>query len=330
MNTKAILAYAVEHYPEHKSERVEWIDDTSCNLLYATPAIARAALLSLTASESTFPPLALRPTKPSSASPDSHLQARIATPTDVKAPGARERSRYYLFHPEEEPTYERRAYNNRENDSRRRNDRENKYTEDMYDDDSSARERQRSRSPRERRRSRSPIERRTWSRSPPRRRSRSRSAPRNRGKELFPSRAKGAVMDSYPAPAVESRGGKKELFPASTGPKELFPAQKELFPQKVVGRAMMDTFVAPPKHHNPDEWNPHGAVEVLEERKPRSLADRIQLPARSLAERIQFPDEVGGSDDSFARKMAGSKGEGLPDGGRRQRGGRSRAEDFLG
>lgn len=279
-------AWANEHFPDHQLTKLEWIDDSSCawafpvllqafqptdlrdttgNLVYATPEIADAALTALTLpshSPSALPPLTLRPAKPSpTVAPDVALSIRIARPTDRKERGARERSRYYLFHPEEdkgeiherqrrrprrrsdrnnsqERDYERRYYDSREHDRRRDRGEAAGYNEDMYDDDIGARDRRgprqgsggrsrsRSRGGRRARRTRSPS---SDSYNPrDRDRERSRSPRRNRGRELFPD---------------PPRREKKELFPETT---------------RSEGRAVMDTVPAPqpvstaPRNSNSD------------------------------------------------------------------------------
>jgi hypothetical protein len=339
-------------------QRLDWIDDTSLNLVYESPAVARAALaaLSVEAAAEELPLLYLRPTKPFSQSPDSRLCARIAKPTDRKEPGARERSRYYLFHPEEDRgeqrrdrrprsrntggsrergDYSRRYYDSREDGARRRND---EYAEDMYDDAGPTRKkrRSRSRSRSPRRRSRSPPPRRR--RSPPaqfpdssssRRRSRSPRPRRNRGVELFPDHS-----------SSRSTSQPKDLFP------EKVAGAKELFPSPPRSSAAMDAYPTHPTPHPPppaqtrelfpsstnSRSNPFATKIQLD--KPKSLAERITMPPKSLAERINLPQPVGASDDLFAQKMANAKGEGLYSdglraGGRRRGRGRKKADEFM-
>lgn len=71
------------------------------NLVYDLPATALAALEAFSES-AVDSPLTLRLAKPALSHPESRLEVRIARADDRKEPGARERSRFYLFHPEED------------------------------------------------------------------------------------------------------------------------------------------------------------------------------------------------------------------------------------
>ncbi|TGZ83776.1 hypothetical protein EX30DRAFT_393332 [Ascodesmis nigricans] len=283
LNTAAVKSYASEHFPGHEA-RLEWIDDSSCCLVYATPELANAALTALTLpshSPSILPPLVLRPAKSSPTyTPDASLQVRIARPTDRKERGARERSRYYLFHPEEDRgetrerqrrrprrseaaddrDYERRYYDAREHDRRRDRGEAAGYTDDMYDDDAGTRERRGVREGRSRSRSRTRRDRR--SRSPgvynTRDRDRSRSPRRNRGKELFP-------LDSAP------RKEKKDLIPET----------------KRAGMAAMDTILTaqPPSTTTVRNDNDLFAARM---REKRELFPQESAPTQK---RELFPQE---------------------------------------
>ncbi|KAI9790448.1 MAG: hypothetical protein M1816_005112 [Peltula sp. TS41687] len=112
LRTHDIKAFASEHFPEAELLRVEWIDDTSANLVYGDADIATRALEMFTADEggdqmdassSSIHVLQLRSIKSPTAHPHAMLQARLAVISDRKQPGARERSRFYLFNPEEDP-----------------------------------------------------------------------------------------------------------------------------------------------------------------------------------------------------------------------------------
>lgn len=139
---------------------MQWIDDTSANLVYSSSDIALQALEALCAvtpakAELIANPLQLRDTKPRSG---SHLEVRRAVVGDKKKRNAKESSRYYLLHPEADPIermrtefangrtrrngdhgdYQRRRYDDRE-DRRRRDQATNNeaggdFTASMYDD----------------------------------------------------------------------------------------------------------------------------------------------------------------------------------------------------
>ncbi|KAM0715391.1 hypothetical protein Q7P37_008889 [Cladosporium fusiforme] len=82
--------------------RLQWIDDTSANLIFDTEEAAADALAALSA-EDESEPLRLRLVKPLEALGGMQLQARMAIEADVKAPGAKDRSRFYLMNPEQDP-----------------------------------------------------------------------------------------------------------------------------------------------------------------------------------------------------------------------------------
>lgn len=148
--------------------RVEWIDDTSANIVYATAEIATEALLSFVRPGGellTSMDLHLLPAKSASTHPDAQLQVRMAVASDRKQPGARERSRFYLFNPQEDPgerrrrdyrnrgrrgvgmsdrdsgDYRRRRYSDDEQRRRRETDHDMGFAASLYDDDSFALER---------------------------------------------------------------------------------------------------------------------------------------------------------------------------------------------
>ena len=127
LSTNDLKEYSRRNYPGSPVTRVEWINDTSANLIYDSPTIALEALTSFT-----FPPidlpssvssLELGPAKPFASFPDLNLQVRIAFTTDRKRPRAYETSRFYLIHPEHDPREQRRKDKERDNsyrDHRRR------------------------------------------------------------------------------------------------------------------------------------------------------------------------------------------------------------------
>ena len=154
LTTNDIKDYISEHYPSDDFVRIEWIDDTSANIVYKTPESAFAALTSL--SDVAEPDLQaihiLQPRKAKSISshPGASLQVRQAIVTDVKKPRAREASRFYLLHPDQDPAernhrrgrggkpsgdrgeYKRRRFDDREN-ARRQDG--GAFDASMYDDD---------------------------------------------------------------------------------------------------------------------------------------------------------------------------------------------------
>ncbi|KAB8648481.1 hypothetical protein FH972_026137 [Carpinus fangiana] len=146
LTTDDIKAFAAEHFPSEDITRVEWVDDTSANIVYPSAEIAGRAILhfaqdaSLSTDVLASQPLELRQAKLLSTHLDTPLQVRVALMTDVKAPRAREASRFYLLNPDKDPENRRnRDSNNRKGPRgpKRRRDEEEEVPFDvnMYDDD---------------------------------------------------------------------------------------------------------------------------------------------------------------------------------------------------
>ncbi|OAR01025.1 hypothetical protein LLEC1_01341 [Akanthomyces lecanii] len=238
LHTDDIKAYVKSHFAP--VERVEWVDDTSANLVFGSDSTARDAMIALSsiaiADATALPAGETLTAKAVEGKPEIILHIRFAVTSDRKEMGAALRSRYYLLHPEHDPEERRR----RQQDSRSRyRDRDNGYRRgsghrrrdsdeevetfeaSMYDD-----------APRQSTKIRS--------QSGDRRDSYSRE---NRGKELFVDRASrrdrsasplrdsdgDAAMDNIhgssrnrdSARAVKQRlrteNGSKELFPSKSG-----------------------------------------------------------------------------------------------------------------
>lgn len=157
LTTEDLIAFAAEHFPSENPTRIEWIDDTSANMVFGTPATASKALDQLTniafGDLSSIPSLQPRVAKTFSKYPESSLQIRVAHFTDRKRPRAYEASRFYMMHPEHDPReqrvrdrssqigtdgYRRRRYGRDEHRRRRNGDSAQGFKPSMYDDDSSA------------------------------------------------------------------------------------------------------------------------------------------------------------------------------------------------
>ncbi|KAI7850304.1 hypothetical protein BDC45DRAFT_246227 [Circinella umbellata] len=101
MSTKDIRAYCNDLPP---LEKIEWINDTSCNLIFNNEESAKQAIQNLLASDINDPVThhILRKAKAYTQENSNHifnnLHIRVATTWDIKEPGARDRSRYYLLH----------------------------------------------------------------------------------------------------------------------------------------------------------------------------------------------------------------------------------------
>src|SRR5437773_10696278 len=79
LSTADLKAFATEHFPLESPLRVEWIDDTSANLVYETAAIASEALKSFSLHEDSLQdPLSLGVSKPLTSHHDVRLELRLA------------------------------------------------------------------------------------------------------------------------------------------------------------------------------------------------------------------------------------------------------------
>lgn len=214
--------------------------------MFSSDAEARDALLALSVVSINDPAaLPLGETvlaKTLSSKPDVTLQIRLALLSDRKAPGAAARSRYYLFHPEQDPEERRRQreqrYRRRDRDEYRSGARRPRGDDDvaetfhaaMYDDDEAALA-DRALKPRNSRGSRS----RDFDEPSSERR-------RNSAKELFPDRSRNrsasplredgdARMDVSSGNTAGTSGNRrtaydlKDRLDSDNEPKELFPAK---------------------------------------------------------------------------------------------------------
>ena len=102
LTTRKIEEGVREVYNTDLYRRLQWIDDTSANLIFDTEDAAADALAALSA-EDESEPLRLRAVKPLESLGGAQLQARMAIEADVKAPGAKDRSRFYLMNPDYDP-----------------------------------------------------------------------------------------------------------------------------------------------------------------------------------------------------------------------------------
>lgn len=151
LHTEDIKAYTKSHGAP--AEKVEWIDDTSANLVFGNEFTAREAIAALSTIEiadaTVLAPGESLPAKPFAGKPEISLHVRFAVQSDKKQAGAALRSRYYLLHPEHDPEERRRRYKenrpryrDREDDYRRNGGRQRRDSDDgvetfeasMYDD----------------------------------------------------------------------------------------------------------------------------------------------------------------------------------------------------
>lgn len=153
LTTNDIRIYSTEHFSLESPVRIEWIDDTSANIVYRTPSIASKALnqFTLNPTDNDFShALQLQVAKPFLSHPESSLEIRTALLTDQKRPRAYEASRFYMMHPEHDPReqrrqdrgnrigyddYNKRRYSHEEHRRRKKLDSHQGFSSTMYDDD---------------------------------------------------------------------------------------------------------------------------------------------------------------------------------------------------
>ena len=133
---------------------MEWIDDTSANIVFGDAATALQALEDFTLPQTNglidnCLSVEPRDARVLSTRPKSNLKIRTAFSTDQKRPRANEASRFYMMHPEHDPrekrrfgegrqeqytgSYRRRIYDIEEQRRRRRKDHKEGF-DSMYDD----------------------------------------------------------------------------------------------------------------------------------------------------------------------------------------------------
>ncbi|KAK2602657.1 hypothetical protein N8I77_009171 [Diaporthe amygdali] len=276
--------YVSAHVGGKGADRIEWVDDSSANLVFNSESAAQDALKALAAVEildvTQLPPLEVLPAKPVPERPEVALQVRFALESDKKVKGAAQRSRFYLFHPEWDPETEE-GKRRREGRDRRYRDREDRggyrrngrgryddrneeepepFDVNLYDDDTGALARRVT--PRGERRRRD-------SRSPSNEAESDRYRPLNAGKELFPSNSRKELFpNKKPRDTLRSERG------AHSRDRSRSPARDEQ-------DAMMDDLAKDREAQRNRE-------------KARSLKERISRPNPSNSARELFPSKASG------------------------------------
>jgi hypothetical protein len=319
-------------------DRVEWIDDTSANLVFSSDHTARDAFIALTTVEIADPSaLAVGESLPAKAvaeKPEINLQIRFAVQSDKKQAGAALRSRYYLLHPEHDPEERRRRqqdnYRNRYRDRDGRNGGERRRRRDseedeipfeasMYDDVP--------RSARNRRHS-DDGDRRSYTSE-------------NKGKELFAGHRRGRDRSASPArdrDGDDSMG--EESRPSSLGNrmrarsmKDRLSASnqsKELFPTKSSGRggnldqlerAIGSARLKEEDHPKVVDVPSHSssAFNIRGSAHQRSNTEGFSIKGAAANARELFPSKLGGS--NAGKELLDVKG---------RRPARQKAEDLFG
>ncbi|KAG9699308.1 hypothetical protein KCU95_g11583, partial [Aureobasidium melanogenum] len=303
LTTDNIRQFAAEYYSLDNFQRVEWIDDTSANLIYESEQAAQEALIALSdLQDDNVAPLQLRRAKALPSNPDTELYVRQATLADKKAPRAHERSRFYLMNPDHDPRERKGDYDNRRRgpprDNRQRNDAPKPFDVNMYDDaeeespalsyDEDDRRHTRRRDDRPR---------------------------RPRGGDLFAGKETGRLRDRSASPVRDGDGRygfsqqqperrtarrrtispaprKRDLIPAaraSNGPIELLPTKNT---SKTFGLDAPLTSTSPPKRNR--ELFPNKSARSNHRRSDALDADETASIRRSLADRITGGPETSG------------------------------------
>jgi len=262
LTTDNIRQFAGEYYSLDDFQRVEWIDDTSANLIYESEQAAQEALIALSdlPDGHNVAPLQMRSAKPLPSNSETQLYIRQATLADKKAPRAHERSRFYLMNPDHDPRERKGDYDNRRRgprrDNRQRDEAPKPFDVNMYDDAEEE----------------SPAL--SYDDEDDRRNTRRRDdRPRRpRGGDLFAGKEKGRLRDRSASPVRDGDGRygfnqeqperrtarrrtispaprKKDLIPAaraSNGPIELLPAKSTT---KTFGLDAPVASASPPKRN---------------------------------------------------------------------------------
>lgn len=313
LTTKDIRDFATTYFEAHRPSHVEWIDDTSANLVYETTPIAQEALLSFVAVETDLSQISTLQTtqaKEFPLHPETKLQVRLAVVGDRKQAGARERSKFYLFNPEHDPAERRkkagprgpRTYRDRDDGgyrSQRYDDQEQQKREQnadfdvsLYDDDEGALAVRRGAKDDNRHGSPSGSE--TRSRD-----NRGARSSRAAGKELFPSRdgrGGGRLRDRSASPArdvggdqdlVKDRIAERRRQSTVAASENRLKAQaikarlkeasttKELFPQKTGGHRQSSAFDVSETADLFATTMPVPFMDGSGDARPRSIASRI-------------------------------------------------------
>lgn len=345
MNPDEVKAYVAEHFPDGKILKIEWIDDSSANLIFSADSIAQEALVALSSVEigdiAQLPLLELLPAKSFSKRGEVTLQVRLAVLGDRKQVGAAQRSRFYLLNPEYDPD-NRPRHRDRDGPGharpRRRRpayedeEEEESFDVNLYDDDAGALASRITRPPR-RRRSYTPEE------DGYDREQRSSYRDANRDKELFPADEKyggrsGSRRNRSASPARSGRGDAgtdaergsaaadrnrrgarsiKERLSRDNRSKELFPTKppsqsNRLEDADETSGYLSSRFSLPLNDTDQVEPGPRAAKLADRITAPHGrLADRITEPAANSGYSIRGAASQRGSDQGFAIKGGANK-----------------------
>ena len=232
LTTTDVLNYIESYQPSIEPlPQVEWIDDTSANIMFEVAEVAETVLRTLSEDSSAqLSRFQLRNAKICLAHPEINLQVRIAVLTDRKQPRAYESSRFYMMHPEHDPRQRRRSerrssfprtmrHGDQEHRRERRKGKRQGLSASMYDD---------SESPKDSRRNSVSSYSSSASRSRQGFRFADRGVPRRpRDRSASPTQRDDHIVycprNRTPPPRYRKRD--PNPFPAANNGKELFPAK---------------------------------------------------------------------------------------------------------
>lgn len=137
VDAKSVEEYLEAHTGERDWKHIEWIDDSSANIVWNREAsIGDIIRLFAQDENEPLPSTDLRPAKPHPTRADVQLYIRQSLVGDRKIRGAKDRSRFYLIHPEHDPDNRPRERRGRDRRSSPRRERPTQsFSADMYDDD---------------------------------------------------------------------------------------------------------------------------------------------------------------------------------------------------
>jgi hypothetical protein len=271
--------------------RVEWVDDSSVNLIYDTQEAALAALHAFTSEQidSFNTPLAIERRAKDFATaekPDEqiHLRVRQAHTSDVKKRGARDASRFYLLNPHKDPRerkfkerrqrprrasdedgdYSRRRFDDREHKRRRQDD---ALDASMYDDDATA-----------------------ISADDTDRGKRVRFGKRNE-EDLFAGRTDGRLRDRSASPARDGDG----RYGFGSDPDD-----------SSIRRKIRQRSLTPPRQRNTQPSNIHAINNSGKELFAKSARGTALAPSPAFTKEL-FPDRASPPKELFPNKKAGHR-----------------------
>lgn len=289
LDENQLKSYVIIHVGGKGADRIEWVNDSSANLVFSSEAAAQDALIQLAAVEiadpTQLPPSEILPAKSVADRPEVVLQVRFAVESDRKERNAAQKSRFYLFHPEWDPETEEgrkrresgrdRRYRDREDrGSNRRNNGKARYEDryrdeepetfdvNLYDDDAGA----------------------LTKRITP-----------THGQRVRDSRSPSAYSDS-------------DHYRSTNRDKELFPSRKELFPNRRPRDPMRSDRAASSRDRSRSPGrDDHNAMED-DLARDREAVRNNREKARSLKERISRTDgdnRAAKSKELFPSKVVG-------------------------